>query len=96
MTDIVERLRNARAWVYGGMCCGMSDDTQTCAAPACPFGDACKWCAEAADEIERLRLLVSSFGINPMPLTDDDIRRTHELFGKGGLLDRSAKEDGEG
>lgn len=58
MTDIVESLRSGRQWLNGGECCGQLDDSGTCAAPACIFGDALKYMFEAADEIERLRACV--------------------------------------
>ncbi len=64
MSDIVERLRDARNWLNNGYCCGQKDSDDTCAAPACLFGESLKEFYAAADEIERLRDLVQlAFGL---------------------------------
>jgi hypothetical protein len=55
MSDIVERLHDARNWLNNGDCCGQKDSDDTCVAPACIFGESLKELYGAADEIERLR-----------------------------------------
>lgn len=54
MSDMVERLRDARSWLNNGDCCGDKDSAGICAAPACIFGEALKELYEAADRIEAL------------------------------------------
>jgi hypothetical protein len=50
---ITQTLRSAKRWLNGGECCGQKDSDGVCAAPACIFGEACKWFSRAADELER-------------------------------------------
>jgi hypothetical protein len=53
VAPLTQTLRTAKQWLNGGECCGQVDSAGICAAPACIFGDACKWMYRAADEIER-------------------------------------------
>lgn len=51
---LVDKLRTVKDWLNDGKCCGQLDRDGVCAAPACIFGEACKWLHEAADAIERI------------------------------------------
>jgi hypothetical protein len=61
MSDILNRLRDARQWLNNGDCCGQKDSDDTCAAPACIFGESLKELYSAADEIERLRKALATY-----------------------------------
>lgn len=71
MSDMVERLRDARSWLNNGDCCGDKDSAGICAAPACIFGEALKELYEAADRIEALEAALKAV--------------VNWQYGKGGL-----------